>query len=155
MSLNFLGPHRVPGRELSEFLSACYLCAKANSPSSSQNSPSLPQNSVSSLYRISTLETVFRPFPSFLWKWKNLGLFSNEDLKKARVLNWAMRGLPRRKQPEYRTSEGGAHFGDRDRGGVKTYRTLEGGGTLPESCPRWMLHYLCDTSLTAIEGLLQ
>ena len=40
------GPHRVPGRELSEFLSAYYLCAKANSPSSSQNSPSLPQNSV-------------------------------------------------------------------------------------------------------------
>ena len=33
------GPHRVPGRELSEFLSAYYLCAKANSPS-------LPQNSV-------------------------------------------------------------------------------------------------------------
>ena len=29
----FLGPHRVLGRELSEFLSASYLCAKANSPS--------------------------------------------------------------------------------------------------------------------------
>ena len=42
----FPGPHRVPGRELSEFLSAYYLCAKANSPSFSQNSPSLPQNSV-------------------------------------------------------------------------------------------------------------
>ena len=28
------------------FLSAYYLCANANSPSSSQNSPSLPQNSV-------------------------------------------------------------------------------------------------------------
>ena len=27
------GPHRVPGGELSEFLSAYYLCAKANSPS--------------------------------------------------------------------------------------------------------------------------
>ena len=26
------GPHRVPGRELSEFLSAYYLCAKENSP---------------------------------------------------------------------------------------------------------------------------
>ena len=39
-------PHRVPGRELSEFLSAYYLCAKANSPSFSQNSPSLPQNLV-------------------------------------------------------------------------------------------------------------
>ena len=38
----FLGPHRVPGRELSEFLSAYYLCAKANSPSFAQNSPSLP-----------------------------------------------------------------------------------------------------------------
>ena len=29
----FFGPHRVPGRELSEFLSAYSLCAKANSPS--------------------------------------------------------------------------------------------------------------------------
>ena len=38
----FLGPHRVPGRELSEFLSAYYLCGKANSPSFWQNSPSLP-----------------------------------------------------------------------------------------------------------------
>ena len=56
----FFCPHRVPGRELSEFLSAYYLCAKA---SFRQNSPSLPQNSVSSLFRNSTLETVFRPFP--------------------------------------------------------------------------------------------
>ena len=24
----FFGPHRVPGRELSEFLLACYACAK-------------------------------------------------------------------------------------------------------------------------------
>ena len=38
----FFGPHRVQERELSEFLSAYYLCAKANSPSFSQNSPSLP-----------------------------------------------------------------------------------------------------------------
>ena len=42
----FFCPHRVPGTELNEFLSAYYLCAKANSPSFSQNSPSLPQNSV-------------------------------------------------------------------------------------------------------------
>ena len=42
----FFCPHPVPGRELSEFLSAYYLCDKANSPSFSQNSPSLPQNSV-------------------------------------------------------------------------------------------------------------
>ena len=34
-------PHRVPERELSEFHSAYYLCAEANSPSFSQNSPSL------------------------------------------------------------------------------------------------------------------
>ena len=33
-SVSFFGPHRVPGRELSEFLSAYYLRAKANSPSS-------------------------------------------------------------------------------------------------------------------------
>ena len=61
----FFCPHRVPGRELSEFLSTYYLCAKANSAIFSQNSPSLSQNSgsVSSLLRNSTLETVFRPFP--------------------------------------------------------------------------------------------
>ena len=34
------------GRELTEFLSACHLCANVNSASFSQNSPSLPQNSV-------------------------------------------------------------------------------------------------------------
>ena len=45
-------------------LSAYYLCAKANSLSSSQKSPSLVQNSVSSLFRNSTLEAEFRPFPN-------------------------------------------------------------------------------------------
>ena len=40
-----------------------YLYATENSPSFSQNSPSLPKNSVSSLFRNITLETVFRPFP--------------------------------------------------------------------------------------------
>ena len=46
----FFLPHRVPGRELSDLLSAYYSCANANSPSFSQNSPSLPKNSVSSLW---------------------------------------------------------------------------------------------------------
>ena len=41
----FFCPHRVSGRKLSEFLSAHYLCDKANSPSFSQNSPSLPPKS--------------------------------------------------------------------------------------------------------------
>ena len=50
------------GRELSEFLSAYSLCAKASSPSFSQNSSSLPQNSVSYVFRHSTLERVFHPF---------------------------------------------------------------------------------------------
>ena len=59
----FLVPHRVPGRELNEFLSAYYLCANADSPSFSQNLPSLSQDSVSSLFRNNTLETVFRLFP--------------------------------------------------------------------------------------------
>ena len=45
-SVSSFCPHRVPGRELSEFLSAYYLCDKANSPSFSRNSPSWPQNSV-------------------------------------------------------------------------------------------------------------
>ena len=40
-----------------------YLCEKANSPSFSQNSLSLLQNSVRSLFRNSTLETVFHQFP--------------------------------------------------------------------------------------------
>ena len=72
----FFCPYRVPGRELSEFLSAYYLCAKANSESSSfsRNSPSLPQNSVSSLLRNSTLETVFRPFPITLRAGKTYSL---------------------------------------------------------------------------------
>ena len=57
----FFRAHRVPGSELSEFLSAYYLWAKGNSPS-------LPKGThrvcpVSSLFRNSTLETVFRPFP--------------------------------------------------------------------------------------------
>ena len=47
------GPRRVPGRELSEFLSAFCFCVR----------PSLRQNSVSSLLRNTTLETVFHPFP--------------------------------------------------------------------------------------------
>ena len=49
----FLCSHRVLGRELSEFLSAYYLCAKASSPSS------LAEFSVRSVFRNSTLETVF------------------------------------------------------------------------------------------------
>ena len=39
----FFEAHWVPESELSAFLSAYYLCAKANSPSFSQNSPSLPR----------------------------------------------------------------------------------------------------------------
>ena len=54
--LNVLCPLRVPGRELSEFLSASDSCAQANSPS-------LLQNSVS-LFRNSTLETASRLSPS-------------------------------------------------------------------------------------------
>ena len=58
------GPHRVPGRELSEFLSAYYFCVLYSELTEffSQNSPSLPQNSVSPLSRKSTLETVFHPY---------------------------------------------------------------------------------------------
>ena len=66
----FFGAHWVSGSELIEFLSAYDLCVNANSASLSQNSASLPQNSVSSLLRNSTLETVFRPFPS--WQGKRL-----------------------------------------------------------------------------------
>ena len=57
-SVSFFGPERVPGRELSELLSAYYLWAKANSPSLSQNSPSLPQNSVR-LSEFSSLKQYF------------------------------------------------------------------------------------------------
>ena len=63
----FFGFHQVLRRELSEFLPAYYSCAKANSPSFAQNSLSLPQNSVSSLFRNSTVETVFCPFPNWTW----------------------------------------------------------------------------------------
>ena len=40
------GPHRVLGRELSEFLSAFYLCAKASSPSFFAELTEFAQNSV-------------------------------------------------------------------------------------------------------------
>ena len=71
--VRFQTPNSVSFLVLTEFwgansvssFSAYYLCARANSPSFSQNSPSLPQNSVSSFFRNSTLETVFRPFPNF------------------------------------------------------------------------------------------
>ena len=53
----FFGSHQVPGRELSELLSAYYLPAKANSPSFSQNSASF--GAELSEFRTSTLETVF------------------------------------------------------------------------------------------------
>ena len=86
----FFGPHWVPGRELSELLSAYYLCAKANSPSFSQNSPSLPQNSVSSLFRNSTLETVFRPFPSSSKK-KSHPQNPAAHIKLVRMSNWIRR----------------------------------------------------------------
>ena len=42
-------PHRVPGRELSEFVSAYDLCAKPSSPSSMQNSSSLPKKCLRAL----------------------------------------------------------------------------------------------------------
>ena len=61
----FFCAHRAPKRELNELLSAYYLCAKTNSQSFSQHRPSLPQNSVSALFRNSTLRTVYRPFPIY------------------------------------------------------------------------------------------
>ena len=78
-SVSFFDPHRVPGGKLSEFLSAYYLCAKANSPSFSQNSPSLLQNSVRlsefsspKQYSRNSILPVFNkweaaPSPSFCW----------------------------------------------------------------------------------------
>ena len=63
LSKFFFGSLSSGWSELSESLSAYYLCANTNSPSFWQNSLSLPQNSVSSLLRNSTLETVFRPIP--------------------------------------------------------------------------------------------
>ena len=85
----FFGPHRAPGRELSEFLSAYYLCAKGNSPNSPLNSPSLPQNSVSSLFRNSALETVFRPFP-----WVSNMVQERKSSPKSKFLGRISRGHP-------------------------------------------------------------
>ena len=56
-------PHPVGGKELSEFLSASYLCATTNSPNCWQNSPSLAQNSVSSLFQNSTIRHKNRSHP--------------------------------------------------------------------------------------------
>ena len=63
-SESFYCAHRVPGRELSEFLSAYHFFRESELTEFLQYSPRLPQNSLSSLFRNSTLETVFRPFPS-------------------------------------------------------------------------------------------
>ena len=68
----FLGPHRVPGRELTEFLSSYYLRAKANSPSVPLNSLSVAQHSAGSLFRKSALEKVFRPFPMSMQRSTNM-----------------------------------------------------------------------------------
>ena len=54
------GPDRVLGWELSEFLSAEYLCAKANSTNLSEFGAELSEF----LFRNSSLKTVFRPLPS-------------------------------------------------------------------------------------------
>ena len=64
----FFGFDRAPRRELSEFLSAYYLCAIANSPSFFSRTHRVCRKtqwgSVSSLLQNSNLETVFRPFPT-------------------------------------------------------------------------------------------
>ena len=69
--VRFQTPNSVSFSGLTEFRGANsvsssqpIICVpKRTSCTFSQNSPSLPQNSVSSLLRNSTLETVFRPFP--------------------------------------------------------------------------------------------
>ena len=69
-------PSPSSGRELSEFLSAFYLCDKANSPSFSQNSPSLPPNSVR-LSEFSSPKQYSRnsiPPVSSHWWWLSFGL---------------------------------------------------------------------------------
>ena len=92
---DFLWPHRVPGRELSEFLSADYLFDKATSPSFSQNSPSLPQNSVrlsEFSLRNSTLETVLRPLPKCgkgLQGWKDT--FCNDPFPCLNAESWLIK----------------------------------------------------------------
>ena len=58
-----------------------FICVpkKTKSPSFSQNSTGLPRNSVSSLFRNSTLERVVRPF----LPWTGMSCFSNRALVKA------------------------------------------------------------------------
>ena len=55
----FFCPHRVPGGELSKFLLAYYLCAKANSPSLPQNSVRLSEFFSPKQYSRNSI----RPFP--------------------------------------------------------------------------------------------
>ena len=66
-SVSFFYAHRVPGRELSEFLSAYFLCAKANSPSFFSRTHQVCPKTQWVLFRNSTLETVFRLFPKKSW----------------------------------------------------------------------------------------
>ena len=61
-SVRFCCPHRALGRELSEFLSAYYLCHQV-SRRTHRVCPKTQWGAASSLLRSSALETVFRPFP--------------------------------------------------------------------------------------------
>ena len=61
----FFGPHRVPGRELSEFLSAFFFGVKMGTHwvYFTELAEFATELSEFSIFRNSTLETVFRPFP--------------------------------------------------------------------------------------------
>ena len=97
------GPNTVSGSTVSntklsecEFLSAYYLCAKANSPSFSQNSPSLPQNSVR-LSEFSPPKQYSRnsiplPFPILTSRGISSGGFSSCDTAHGHLS--ANKGLP-------------------------------------------------------------
>ena len=86
-SVSFFGPHWVPVSEVGEFLSAYYLCAKANLPSFSQKLEltELRQNSVSSLFRNSTPETVFRPVPYIRPRWTKWTILVHFGLANAKI----------------------------------------------------------------------
>ena len=93
-SVRFLAlDHRVPGRELSEFLSAYSLCAKASSPSFRRIHwvyPKTQWGSVSSLLRNSTLETVFRLFPIKRLRLRSVYV-SVLDSRTAKLRIWTLR----------------------------------------------------------------
>ena len=83
-------PHRVPWREFNEFLSACYLCTRANSLSALLNSLSLPKNSE----RVLSFERVLSKLESGKGGWQKSDEKSDRSIRKTNTNKKKHCGVP-------------------------------------------------------------